>query len=138
MIERILKELGFDSVRLYDKRCRHYIAVINGYRYYIIFTNSVLKNSKSVFGVDYGEMLGVRSSILTQDIDFIVWIVSDSSCVEAYIARAYQVNAFCLENRTVYRNKVTGEYICNYPVSLARKVYEKCTKTLLSYGGGSR
>ena len=133
MIERILKELGFENARLYDKRCRHYVASVGTYRYYIIFTNSVLRNAKAIFGKDYGEMLGVRSSILTQDFDFIVWIVDSGSCVEVFIERSYVVHSFCIENRTVYRNKVTGEYVCNYPKMLTKKIYRRCENGLMKY-----
>jgi hypothetical protein len=79
-------------------------------------------------------MLGVRSSILAQGFDYVVWVVRRETCIEFYIERTYRVNSFCLENRTVYRNPETLEYICNYPIKYARKLKTICVhKTLLDY-----
>jgi hypothetical protein len=75
MEELIKKTLGADEVRQYNRRHGHYVATAGSYKYYVIHTTATLRNSKSVFKRDYGEMLGVRSSILTQDFDYIVWIV---------------------------------------------------------------
>ena len=120
--------------KLYDRRHGHFIAYIDSQRCYIIYTATTLRNPKALFSKDFGEMLGVRSSILTQDFDYIVWVVERNNCISVYMERSYRVNSFCLENKTVYRNKQTGEYICNYPLNRTRKVYEKCiTKTLMDY-----
>jgi hypothetical protein len=117
-----------------DKQHQHYVALLGQNKAYIIYTTRTLRNSRTVFGHDYGEMLGVRHSILLGDYDYIVWVVNRGNCYEVYMERSHKINSFCLDNRTIYRNSMTGEYICNYPVSMARKVAEKCiNKTLLSY-----
>jgi len=119
--ELVKRVLGASAVKQYDKHHGHFIATASSYKYYVIHTTATLRNSKSVFKRDYGEMLGVRSSILTQDFDYIVWVIERNNCISIYMERSYRVNSFCLENQTVYRNKATGEYVCNYPVSLAKK-----------------
>ena len=134
-IEELIQSVfRFSKLRRYDRRHMHYVASDGYYKYYVIVTAQVLRSSRKLFGVDYGEMLGVRSSILAQDFDYIVWVVRRETCIEFYMERTYRVSSFCLENRTVYRNPETLEYICNYPASYARKLKTICVhKTLLDY-----
>jgi len=134
-VEDIIRSVfRFSVLQRYDKRHVHYVAYDGQYRYYIVVTTRVLQSSRRLFARDFGEMLGVRSSILAQEYDYIVWIVERGTCFEVYMERTYRVNQFCLEHRTIYRNRETGEYVCNYPVKHARKVYEKClNRTLLDY-----
>jgi hypothetical protein len=134
-IEELIQSVfKFSKLQQYDRKHMHFIALDSQYKYYIIVTTQTLRSSKRLFGRDFGEMLGVRSSILAQDFDYIVWVVRRETCIEFYMERTYRVNSFCLENRTVYRNPETLEYICNYPASRARKLKTMCVhKTLLDY-----
>jgi hypothetical protein len=134
-IEELIQSVfRFTRIQSYDKRHMHYVATDGYYKYYVIVTTQVLRSSAKLFGRDFGEMLGVRSSILVQEYDYIVWVLQQGNCFSVYMERAYRVNQFCLEHRTVYRNRETGEYICNYPASSARKLKTICVhKTLLDY-----
>jgi len=133
-VEDIIRSVFKFSVQQYDKRHAHYVGYDGQYKYYIIVTSRVLQNSRKLFGTDFGEMLGVRFSILVSDYDYIVWVLQRNNCFEVYMERSFRVASFCNENRTVYRNRETGEYVCNYPVKYARKVAEKClNRTLLDY-----
>jgi len=70
-IEELIQSVfRFTRIQSYDKRHMHYVASDGYYKYYVIVTTQTLKSSRKLFGVDFGEMLGVRSSILTQDFDY--------------------------------------------------------------------
>jgi hypothetical protein len=133
-IDRVVKVVP------YDRDIGHVVAHCENATFYIIYTRNTLRNPRSI-GIDYsGEMLGVRTPILTMNIDYIVWAVDKGNCIEIYAERASKIHSFCIDNKTIYRNRETGERICNYPATMARKIYEKCRATLdmyLKVGGNS-
>jgi hypothetical protein len=112
----------------------HMAGLLGGNRLYIIYTTRVLENSRAMFSADYGEMLGVRTTILMQNYDYIVWVVNRGSRIDVYMEKSSSVYRFCRENTTVYRNRETGENICNYPAALAKNIETIIVqKTLDSY-----
>jgi len=124
---------GLRIVRL-DAVHGHMVGVLGERRLYIIYTTRVLENSRAVFSADYGEMLGVRTSILVQSYDYIVWVVNRGDRIDVYMEKSHNVYKFCRENTTIYRNRETGEYICNYPAALAKNIETiRMHKTLDSY-----
>jgi hypothetical protein len=133
-IDRVVKVVP------YDRDSGHLVAHCENSTFYIIYTRSTLRNPRSI-GIDYrGEMLGVRTAVLTMNVDYIVWAVDKGNCIEIYTERTHKIHSFCIDNKTIYRNKSTGENVCNYPVAMARKIYEKCRATLdvyLKLGGNS-
>jgi hypothetical protein len=136
LAEQIAREVLGKSIRVvsYDKNHGHLVAYDGTSKIYIVYTTRTLRNSGAVFGKDFGEMLGVRTSILMQSYDYIMWVVNRGSKIDVYMDRSNKVHSFCTENSTVYRNRETGEYICNYPAALAKHV-ETITlhRTLDSY-----
>jgi hypothetical protein len=124
LAEQIAREVLGERIRVvsHDKSHGHLVAYDGDSKIYIVYTTRTLRNSGAVFGKDFGEMLGVRTSILMQSYDYIMWVVNRGSKIDVYMDRSSKVHSFCTENSTVYRNRETGEYICNYPAALAKHV----------------
>jgi hypothetical protein len=126
-IDRVLKVVP------YNRDIGHAVAYCKNTAFYIIYTRNTLRNPRSI-GIDYsGEMLGVKTPILTMNVDYIVWAVDKGNCIEIYAERVSKIHRFCIDNKTIYRNRETGEHICNYPVKMATKIYERCVNALDKY-----
>ena len=122
-----------EHINVYDRRRGHMIVYGDRGKYYIIYTGSVLRNPRSL-GIDYeGEMLGVRTSVLMMDVSHIVWVVDRDGCIKMYMQSSREVHRWCIDTGAIYRNRATGEQICNYPVKMATKIYERCVNTLDKY-----